>query len=204
MAEHENRPGEFEEVIIPDASVSELNELGIKDLPRAYYLVVGANGRQPVLEEHVVDNSDEALGKLPSDERALVKEFLLGRQLFMNPQDRWIHVGFGGLGSAEEAISETDLTIMARLASELRRTDGQYYKHAVSAHPNIIYANGYGDAPIVGDVIIPGRTFHSYDGPARYELSQVSIDSIGLCSAQKADWQQNVRLFRPAPIPVKE
>ena len=84
--------------------VAELNSLGAKDLPRVYYAVVGAEGRQPILEEHAVDNSDEALNKLPSHERKLVKEFLLGRQLFMDPQDRWIHVRYGGLGSAEEAM----------------------------------------------------------------------------------------------------
>ena len=97
---------------------------------------------------------------------------------------------------------------MTRLAPELQRKDGQYNKYILSAHPNIIYANGYGEEPKIGDIIIPGRIFktplYSWSDPAHYELSQVSQEQIGLHSAQHADYTQKVCLFRLASFPTQK
>lgn len=199
MAEFENRPQESAGEI-PHIEIAELVELGIRDLPKAYFQVIGAKDgqpRQPLLEEHIVDTSDEALENLPDLERVVIKELLLTRQMLMEPETGQVYLMAVGSGAVERDITETDFALMAQLDSALRKG----YRYAHAANPHIIYANGYGEAPKVGDVIIPGRQrktrLYSWSEPEHYELSpNITIKNIGLYPEEEAGWQEKIALFR--------
>lgn len=177
------------EAPIPQVSVAELIALGITDIPHSYYVVVGTKGKDnemPVLRRVKVRSNNRTFAKLPNVERALLKSFLESRQAFMDQQRA--HNPYEGLGAAAKAISNLDFAVMARLTPTLQNRNGHYYKFALSVQPNSLYARRFGDGPLVGDVIVPGRRL-SPDGkvqPYNYAFS-------------KAPFQEIVCLFRPTP-----